>query len=182
MKAWNKISTTSIYKNNYWEYKLDEFETGLGVKGKYHYVHTRGSTMVIPISNSGKIILVKQYRYLNNKESIEFPCGSVSKGLSNIENAEKELREETGFSANKFTSIGKFNPYNGVTDEICEIFIAEDLFKSPLPKDPTENFEILMLEREKIELLIAENNIWDGMTMASWEISKNFINKRLSPE
>ena len=103
---------------------MDCFEIPNGFSGEYHYVHTNGSSMVIPITEEGKIILVNQFRYLCNRESIEFPCGSVKEGRSYLETAHSELEEETGYRANLMKIVGEFNPYNGVTSEICKIFLA----------------------------------------------------------
>ena len=97
LKPWKKLSEKTFYKNDHWSYNIDEFVIGEGEKKEYHYVHTPGSSMVIPITNDNKIVMVKQYRYLNQKESYEFPCGAVEEGLTYQENALKELREEAGY-------------------------------------------------------------------------------------
>jgi len=172
LKNWEKISEKILLRNNYWEYRLDKFRIGENISGDYHYVHTQGSTMVVPLLNNGLFLMVKQFRYLNSKESIEFPCGSIQKNLSATENAIKELREEAGVNAKNIFKIGQFNPYNGVTDEICEIFLARDLFPSPLPKDSTEDFETLQLTTSEIDSLIKNNILWDGMTIAAWQLFK----------
>ena len=93
LKKWKKISEKLLFKNNFWSYILEEFEIEGNNRGEYHYVHTNGSTLIIPVLTSGKIILVNQYRYLNKKESLEFPCGSIQNNISKEENALKELRE-----------------------------------------------------------------------------------------
>lgn len=174
LKNWNRLSQQRLFKNDYWEYILDKFEIEGGTKGEYHYVHTLGSTMIVPFTNEGKLVLVNQYRYLNKRESLEFPCGSVEKGLTIEENAQKELREETGKKGNlKF--IGEFSPYNGVADEMCSVFIANNLKPSPLENDFTEEFEVIELSIKEFENLIKKNEIWDGMTLTSWLLTKNYL-------
>ncbi len=173
---WHKISERKLFGNDYWEYKLDVFRVGEGEAKEYHYVHTPGSTMVVPLISDDKFILLKQFRYLNNRYSIEFPAGGTKKELTQKENAVKELREETGYSAKEIFEIGYFNPYNGVTDELCHVFVAKELYPSPLKPDDTEEFEILELTAAQIDALIASNEIWDGMTIASWFIFKTKTN------
>jgi hypothetical protein len=68
--------------------------------------------------------------------------------------------------------IGKFNPYNGVTDEICRVFIAKDLTEVPSKPDETEEFEKILLMPQEIDALIAKGTIWDGMTIVGWTIAK----------
>lgn len=133
--------------------------------------------MIIPEMN-GKFILVEQYRYLNEMTSIEFPCGSISKGLDEITNAKKELEEETGFGSDELIKIGFFSPYNGVSDEICTVFFTNKLYKKFSTPDETEEFMIHFLSEDEIENLITSNKIWDGMTIAAWKIFSNWRKKR----
>lgn len=177
LKRWKKISSKIIFENKYWSYYLDIFDYGNLKTNEYHYVHTEGSTMIIPEMN-GKFILVEQYRYLNEMTSIEFPCGSISKGLDEITNAKKELEEETGFGSDELIKIGFFSPYNGVSDEICTVFFTNKLYKKFSTPDETEEFMIHFLSEDEIENLITSNKIWDGMTIAAWKIFSNWRKKR----
>jgi ADP-ribose pyrophosphatase len=175
LKTWKQLSSKVLYSNKYWDYLLDEFKIEDGKRGEYHFVRTGGSTMIIPVTDSGKLLLVNQYRYLNQRESIEFPCGSISGKLTPEENALKELREETGYSAKELLAAGFFSPYNGVTDEMCHVFIAKQLFADKLIADVTEEFEMMELSIDEIDKLICSNIIWDGMTMAAWILAKKII-------
>jgi len=174
LKKWNKINSKTLFKNDHWEYNLDQFEIENGLRGEYHSVHSPGSTMVIPFISNDQLLLVNQYRYLNQKESFEFPCGSVEKGLSVEENAFKELREETG-KTGKIKYVGEFSPYTGVSDEICSVFIGGDLYDSPLHADVTEEFEIINMPISHFEELIKQNIIWDGLTLAAWILTKYYL-------
>lgn len=173
LKRWKKISSRTIFENKYWSYKLDIFDSGNGKESEYHYVHTDGSTMIIPELDN-KFILVEQYRYLNEMTSIEFPCGSIEKGLDEISNAKKELEEETGFGSDELIKIGFFSPYNGVADELCSVFYTNKLYKKSSTPDETEEFIVHFLNEDEIENLISKNIIWDGMTIAAWTIFKNW--------
>ncbi len=175
LKKWKQLSSSVKFKNPWWTYKLDKFEIPGKMEGEYHYVHTNGSSMLVPVTNDGKIILVNQYRYLCEKESLEFPCGSVKDGDDYFETANLELAEETGYSAKEIVKVGEFNPYNGVTDEMCSVFIAKNLTEVESKPDPTEEFEIKPFYPEEIDHLIETGKIWDGMTIVSWTLSKNWI-------
>lgn len=179
LKRWNRISQKTILKNDHWSYNLDEFEIENGLKGQYHYVHTLGSTMVIPVTRNNKFLLVNQYRYLNQKESLEFPCGSIEQGLSEEENAHKELREESGFAADKIIKVGEFSPYTGASDEMCKVFIGYELYAAPLKADATEEFVILEKSFEEIENMIKNNVIWDGLSLSAWLLARSFLKQYL---
>ena len=175
LKVWKKLSESVVHKNPWWAYKRDEFELPSGKRGEYYYTHTNGSSMVIPIMQDGRMLMVKQYRYLANKESIEFPCGSVKDGSTHDETAWMELSEETGYSSGRLFMTGEFNPYNGITDEMCHVYVARELqFVGGTP-DETEEFELILLTAAELEDHIRSGAIWDGMSIAAWHIVKSKI-------
>ena len=164
------ISSKEILKNKWWRYKVDEYIWPDGTKGDYHYISTSGSTMVIPELSDNVFVMTKQYRYLNRKVSLEFPGGGIKQGLTAEKNAMEELEEEAGYIAGKLTKIGEFNPFNGVTDEICNVFLAEQLKFVGGKPEPSEEFEIVELSFDEIEKKIKTGELWDGMSLASWVI------------
>jgi ADP-ribose pyrophosphatase len=115
LKPWKKYKQVFELKNPWWTYRKDEVILPSGKTGEYHFVHVKGSSLIIPLLEGGRMVLVNQYRYLAGKESLEFPCGSVKDDSSYDETAAHELAEETGFEAASLERVGEFNPYNGVT-------------------------------------------------------------------
>ncbi len=170
LKQWKKISSSVVFKNPWWTYKQDSFKIPDGIEGEYHYVHTNGASMIVPVSGDGKILLVNQFRYLCAKESIEFPCGGVKDGSTYEATAASELEEETGCRSDTIDYAAEFNPYNGVTDEICKVYIARNLSQVTAVPDSTEEFEILHRSIDEVDTMIKENVIWDGMTIAAWAL------------
>lgn len=176
-KIWQTLTSRTVFSNPWWSYRLDSYRLPNGDEGEYHYVHTHGSSMVIPVDKDGKILMVKQYRYLNQRHSIEFPCGGLEEGLSYLQNAQKELIEETGFAAGNWQKAGEFNPYNGVSCEICQVLVAHDLAPASAKADPTEEIQLLRFFPEQIDDLICKQQIWDGMSIAAWTLGKIIIGK-----
>ncbi|MGB3096823.1 MAG: NUDIX hydrolase [Candidatus Deferrimicrobiaceae bacterium] len=171
LRPWKKLTESIVFKNPYWTYKRDTLELPGGRPGEYHYVHTNGSSMVIPVMEDGKLLLVNQVRYLVGRESVEFPCGSVKEGRTHEETAREELVEETGYSAKSLLMVGEFNPFNGVTNEMCRVYMARDLQYVGGKPDETEEFEILQVTPGELETQIRTGVIWDGMTIAAWSIA-----------
>lgn len=175
LKRWKQLTSSIKFKNPWWTYKIDTFQIPDGVSGTYHYVYTRGSSMVVPVTPAGEILLVNQFRYLCDRESLEFPCGSINEGSTHLETAHHELAEETGFKAGSLVEAGHFNPYNGVTSEICHVYLGTDLTPTEAKPDVTEEFELLALTVVELEQKIATNAIWDGMTLAAWTLVKPLL-------
>ena len=175
LRSWKTLSGITVATNRWWTYRKDEYELPSGKKGEYHFVHTNGASLVVPVGPGGEIHLVNQYRYLCARESVEFPCGGVKDGATYEDTAREELREETGYACGLLDPAGAFNPYNGVTDEMCRVYIARDLrFVGGAP-DETEEFEPVTLRAGEIDERIASGEIWDGMTIAAWAIVRPHV-------
>ena len=170
--VWQKIRLIEEKKNPWWTYRHDEVQLPNGKPGVYHYVHVNGSSMVVPVTADGRIVMVNQFRYLCARESLEFPCGSVKDGSTYDDTARMELAEETGCAGGTLTVVGEFNPYNGVTDEMCRVYVAADLTSARAERDETEEFEIVHLLPAEIEERIARGELWDGMSIAAWMLAK----------
>jgi len=172
MKPYVRISKTIVHRNPWWQYCCDQVELPSGKPGEFHYVLTNGSAMVVPKMGDGKLLLVRQYRYTGNRDSIEFPCGGLKEGASFDETARDELVEETGYQAGQIEPVGAFNPCNGLLDEICRVYIARDLQHVGSHPDETESFELVSLTIEEVDAFIRDGTIWDGMTIAAWAIAR----------
>ena len=169
LPVWKKNRQVFEIRNPWWVYRKDDVILPGGKPGEYHYVHVAGSSMIVPVTKDNRFVLVKQYRYLCDRESIEFPCGSVKPGSTYEETAHHELAEETGYQCSRLQLVGEFNPYNGVTDEICKVFIARDLSRAASSHpDETEQFEYLFPTFVEFDEMVRCNIIWDGMTLAAW--------------
>ena len=177
LRVWEKIRQEFEIRNPWWTYRKDLVALPSGKKGEYHFVHVRGSSMILPVDEKGKIVLVNQYRYLADRESIEFPCGSVKESSTYEETARHELAEETGYEADDISAVGEFNPYNGVTDEICRVYIARNLHPVDVPHDETEEFEILHMSPHEVDTLVSGGKMWDGMSLSAWALSRHLFLK-----
>ncbi len=125
--------------------------------------------MIIPRIGD-KFLLTAQFRYLNQKVSLEFPGGGIQEGTNPLDNAVKELKEETGRDPGKITFLGEHNPFNGVTNEICRVYLAEKLRPCNDKPDDSEEFELYLMTENEIIDKIQKGEIWDGMTLAAWAL------------
>jgi ADP-ribose pyrophosphatase len=178
LTRWKRLDRSVVAKNSWWTYLKDTFQLPSGSKGEYHIVHTNGASMIIPVLDDGRMMLVRQYRYLCDRESLEFPCGGVKDGSTWEETAVHELREEAGFRSGDLRTVGEFNPYNGVTDEVCRVFTARKLDHVGDAPEETEEFERVILTPEELDAEIRSGRLWDGMTIAAWMIARPHVTGR----
>lgn len=175
---WKKIKTEIVHQNPWWVYHHDSFEiAGKTEPGEYYYVETPGSVLVIPIFNDGRIGLIKTFRCLFNKWSVEFPGGATKTDKSFEQSAREELQEEVGLGAEELINVGEFAPCNGIITEVCRVYLAKSLFKLEAANDPQEVIELMLRRVDEIDELVKHGQIWDGMTLAVWALIKPFLVK-----
>ncbi len=167
IKELARIDGVILDQNPWWQYRRDRYRLPSGEEGVYYFVHTPGSVMIVPVTRDGRLIFCRQFRYLNQRISIEFPGGGVKKGMDTTTAARLELEEECGVTSDTLQPIGSFNPMNGVTDELCSVFIATDLKPVMAQPDITEEFEVVLLTRDEVDAAIGSGELWDGMTLAA---------------
>ncbi len=177
LKKWKKLSEEVVHQNPWWIYKHDTFEKTDGSVGDYYYGACNGNSIVIPILPDGKTVLVRNYRYVCNEESIEFPCGGVEKGSTPEETAKRELLEETGYIVDTLTFVGRFQGLNGVFENQTRVFVAfiSDIAPQAQHLESTEQLEVSSHTFEEVQTLIDEGKIWDGNTLSAWALARRFL-------
>jgi len=177
MKKWQTLKSEVLHENPWYSLRKDDFETDNGKQGHYYYAHIAGAGMIVPVTNEGKLVVVKQYRYLLGEESLEFPGGGVKEGDDCLETMQNELAEEAGLRARNWVEVGRFMPHLGICDETCVVFIARHLKSVPKPPaDELDELVVIELTPKEFEDKIVKQEIKDGMTLAAWLLVKNKIN------
>ncbi|MFH1404756.1 MAG: NUDIX hydrolase [Patescibacteria group bacterium] len=178
---WKKISSECVCENPFWKYVVDGFKTQSGVEGKYYYMDTGDSVCIVPVDADGKVILVKQYRYLFDKISLEFPGGGIEKDQNPQEAAEHELAQEAGFCASSLKLISQNASNAGLIKETQYVFFATGLENDTSDQagniDKTEEFEIIRLTPEEVEEKIKTGEIFNNFALGAWCVCRHLIHK-----
>ena len=169
-RKWRQLSKQTVFSCPYYQLSHDRYCLPNGTVTDYYYVDIAGSTMVIPRLDDGRFVFTRQYRYLLSRHSLEFPAGGLPRETDPLDNARKELLEETGYVAGSWRHIGEFAPYNGVSNELCHVFVASDLRLEKAQPEITEEISILRLSDEQVSEHIRSGILWDGMTIASYSL------------
>lgn len=122
---------------------------------------------ILAITNSGKILLERQWRSPAQRSMIEIPAGKIDDGETAEETAIRELNEETRYRAKSLKLIGGFYSSAGFTDEYMYMYLANDLSRvdNELPKDEGENLELLEYSLSEALKAINEGIIVDSKTV-----------------
>jgi ADP-ribose pyrophosphatase len=142
---------------------LNNFETEMAV------VRHPGAVVILPLLASGEIVFVRQYRYAINEFILELPAGSLDKKdpESPIDCAQREISEEIGYRANKWSDLGTLYPTPGFCDELQYLFLAEDLSPYSLPGDQDEVIEVEQYSYSQVEKMIISGELRDAKSIAT---------------
>lgn len=167
-EKFKQISSRAVFSCPYFSLKQDEYVMPNGSVGNYYGLDIRGSSMVVPVLPNGDLVLVEQHRYLQKRDSLEFPAGQIKPTQDAPAAAAAELREEAGYLAGQLREIGAFAPCNGLSNELCHVFVAQNLSSTATKWDESEELRVVILSPVELERKISSGELWDGMTIASY--------------
>jgi len=125
-----------------------------------------GAVIILPVLPDGSIVLIQNLRHTVDETLWELPAGTLEKGEDPAECARRELEEETGYRSQQITPFGWFYTSPGILTEKMYAFIATNLQSGPQELEDTENITVMPKTPEQIHMMIRENLIVDGKTIA----------------
>lgn len=158
----------------------DEIYLPNGKESFREYCRHIGAVCVVPVTDEGEIICVRQYRYAVGRTVLEIPAGKLdSRDEIPIDAAVRELREETGAAAQKITYMGEYFSSPAILDERIYMFLAEGLEFGETDFDEDEFIEIVKIPVDELVDMIMRGEIIDGKTQAAVMRAALAINKEL---
>ncbi len=160
-----RLGGESVYDGNFLKVKRDTIRLPDGKQTTREYVVHSGAVMVIPLFDDGRVLLERQYRYPICKVMIEFPAGKLDANEGALACAERELREETGYSAREFVFLTRIHPIISYSTEFIDIFLARGLIAGEQHLDEEEFLEIFTADVAQMEEWIRTGEITDVKTI-----------------
>ena len=136
------------------------------------YIRHPGAVVIIAVLPDGRLILERQFRYPLRRSFIELPAGKIDPGEAIEACARRELREEVGYEAARWTHLGTLHPCIGYSDERIEVFLAEDLTHVGHQWDEGEFLEVLSLSPAELDAAVASGDVTDGKTLSALYIAR----------
>ena len=177
-----RISSETIFSGERLTLRIDTLKMGDRPVGKKEIIAHPGSAVIVPVTTRGSILVTKQWRPAQNDYSLELPSGTRDDDEPPEETAARELREETGYSASKFTPIGGFYPASGYSEEYAHVYIATGLKSDPLPQDKLEDIMVVEMTVGALLRLCIDGEVNDALTCAAATRASDFLDKARSAD
>ena len=164
---WKTNSIKSVYENDWIALEHHEVLNPSDNPGIYGKIHFKNIAIgIIPVDEEGNTWLVGQYRYPLDQFSWEIPEGGGPLNIAPIDSAKRELLEETGISANEWTSIQEIHTSNSVSDEFGIIFLAKQLQFGEAKPDDNEELTVKKLPLKEALRMVLDGEITDSLSVA----------------
>lgn len=165
---WITHSIKEIYSNPWIQLTEHDVTNPGGGKSLYGKVHYKNWAIgIIPLDTDQNTWLVGQYRYTLDQYSWEIPMGGGPLDVPLLDSAKRELKEETGLTANRWTEICKIHTSNSVTDETGIAFLAQDLKEGKTAFEETEDLKIWKLPFSAVVEMCDKGEITDSLSVAA---------------
>jgi len=160
-----RIASEDVFDGKLLHVKRDTVRLPDGKTATREYIAHPGAVMIIPRLPDGKLLMERQFRYPLARVFIEFPAGKIDPGEDPATTAARELLEETGYTAERWSHIGTLHPLITYSTERIEIYTADALTFIGAKLDAGEFIEILSATLEEALTWIDRGELTDVKTM-----------------
>lgn len=166
------ISSEKLLETKVFEVTMDHALDPDGFEIKRAIIQHIGSAVMMAVDEKGRILLVRQYRLPARRYLWELPAGRLDPGETALKASKRELIEETGYRAKKWTKLVEFLPSPGFLAEKMTIYVAQDLTAGKATPMDDERIECAWFTWKQIGEMIDRKEIADAKTMLGWSMWK----------
>ena len=170
--AWQKKDLTEqtirgewVFRGKLLQVRRDLVRLPDGASTEREYIEHPGAVMIIPLLDSGELVMERQYRYALRRDVLELPAGKIDAGEPPLECGKRELLEETGYVASSWRHLATTHPVVGYSDERIEIYLAQGLTQQGSTPDYDEHLEVFRLPLATALDWVREGRITDAKTV-----------------
>lgn len=159
--------------------KRDQVRLPNGHSSQREYVVHPGAVVVVPLLPNGHVVLEKQFRYPLHQVFIELPAGKIDAGEDILVTGQRELLEETGYSATDWVKLGHQHPCIGYSNEVIHIYLARGLTEGEHQRDDDESLEVFELGFDECLQMVQNGQITDGKTIVALFLAEKYLQQTL---
>ena len=152
--------------------EVDTLHTPDGKSIRRDAVRHPGAVVILPVLDAERVVLLRNFRFVVNETLWEVPAGTLEPPEALEACARRELLEETGYTAQKWRSLGFIYASPGLLDEKLHLFVAEELTPGPARPEPDEQLEPVVVRLDDAIRMCLDGTVRDAKTITAlllWE-------------
>ncbi len=163
---WTTLKSEHVYDSPWIGLTKHDVLTPGGNPGTYSVIHFKNLAIgILPLDKDYNTWIVGQYRYPIEQYSWEIPEGGGMRDVAPLISAQRELLEETGITAGKWTKIQEMYLSNSASDEFCILYIAQELSIGEAEPEDTEQLELRKIHFDELYRMVESSEITDSLTV-----------------
>ena len=163
-----RINRELKYEGSIVKVYMDEVELPDGKIAKWDFINHDGAAAVVPVTDDGKILMVKQYRNALDRYTLEIPAGKLDDKLEETKVcAVRELEEETGYKAGNLEFLITLRTWVAFTNEKIDVYVATDLTPTKQYLDEDEFIDVKAYELEELKEMIFRGELQDTKSISA---------------
>ncbi|MBN2724531.1 MAG: NUDIX hydrolase [Deltaproteobacteria bacterium] len=169
IRKWNVVHSEIVFENSFMKIqKSHHCMEDNSRDGDFFRLGFPDWANVIPMTDDGKIILINQFRHGTLEFSTEIPGGVLENGEKPLDGARRELLEETGFTSDDWTYLGKVSPNNAIQTNFCHVFLAKGCRKThDVQFDDDEEIEMFTATQDELYALVSSGSIKNSVVLSA---------------
>jgi ADP-ribose pyrophosphatase len=162
-----RLGSESVFDGVMLHVRRDRVRLPDGSEGSREFVVHPGAVLIVPILADGRLVLERQFRYPVGRVMLEFPAGKIDPQESPLATAQRELREEAGYSAANWQHLGTVHPEIGYSSEVIEMYVATGLSHVGAQLDEGEFLDVVPMTEPRLLEAFDRGEVTDGKTVAA---------------
>jgi 8-oxo-dGTP pyrophosphatase MutT (NUDIX family) len=175
---WQRVGSEPVFEGRVIDVFRDTVRMrrdGVERETVFDVVRHPGASAIVPLFEDGTVALLHQFRYALGREIWEIPAGTLAAGEPFLDCARRELEEETGQLASRWTALATFYTAPGFCDEELRVFLAEELSPGRGALEPDEHLEVSRVPLADAMAWIVSGRIVDAKTMVGLMLAREHL-------
>ncbi|MCQ2550656.1 MAG: NUDIX hydrolase [Clostridia bacterium] len=170
------LSSELIYDGNILKLRKDKVTVKSGVSYREIVEHNGGS-VILPLDSEGYVYMVRQFRKPVERVVLEVPAGKIDKGEDPFETAKRELKEETGITAESIVHLTDILPSVGYSKEVLYIYLATGLSFGETNPDENEALDVEKYKLEDLVKMVMDKKIKDAKSVVAILMAERYLHR-----
>lgn len=168
MQEWKRLKRELVHQGSIINYYRDTVQVPNGNVVEWDFIGHNGAAAVVPVTEDGKILMVRQYRNALDRMTLEIPAGGLNGADEpTMTAAARELEEETGYCSKELSFLISLNTTVAFCNEKIDVYVARNLTASHQHLDEDEFIDVVAMDVEELTKMIYEGKLMDSKTVSA---------------